>query len=38
MFNKLYVKIKKFIKDNFTFLLSLFIIYITLTFPLPYYI
>jgi len=38
MFNKLYVKIKNFIKDNFTFLLSLFIIYIVLTFPLPYYI
>ena len=38
MFNKLYVKIKNFIKDNFTFLLSLGIIYIILTFPLPYYI
>lgn len=38
MFNKLYVKIKNFIKDNFVFLLTLFIIYIVLTYPLPYYI
>lgn len=38
IFNKLYVKIKNFIKDNFVFLLYLFIIYIVLTFPLPYYI
>lgn len=38
IFNKLYAKIKNFIKDNFVFLLSLFIIYLVLTFPLPYYI
>lgn len=38
MFNKLYVKTKKFIKDNFGFLIVLTIIYLTLTFPLPYYI
>lgn len=38
MFNKLYVKTKNFIKDNFTYILFLFIIYIILTFPLPYYI
>jgi len=38
MFNKLYVKTKKFIKENFIFLIVLTIIYLTLTFPLPYYI
>ena len=38
MFNKLYVKLKKFIKENFVFLIVLTIIYLTLTFPLPYYI
>ena len=38
MFNKLYVKTKKFIKENFVFLIVLTIIYLILTFPLPYYI
>ena len=38
MLNKIYVNVKNFIKDNFVFLLSLLIIYLFLTFPLPYYI
>ena len=38
MFNKVYVKVKNFIKDNFIFLISLITIYFILTFPLPYYI
>lgn len=38
MFNKLYEMWKKYIKENYKFLLILIASYIVLTFPLPYYI
>lgn len=38
MINKIYAKIKKFIKENYKFIIILIVIYIVFTFPLPYYI
>lgn len=38
MINKIYEKIVKFIKENYLYLLTYLIIYVTLTYPLPYYI
>lgn len=38
MFNRLYVKTKQFIKENLIFIIVLALLYIILTFPLPYYI
>lgn len=38
MLNKLYEKIKSYIKQNYKFLLTLITMYIVLTLPLPYYI
>jgi len=38
MINKVYVNIKSFIKGNYKFLISIVLMYLILTFPLPYYI
>ncbi len=38
MFTKLYEKTKRYIKENYRFLLILLASYVLLTFPLPYYI
>lgn len=38
MITKLYEKLKKYIKENYKFILTLLISYIIFTFPLPYYI
>ena len=38
MFNKIYDYVKKIIKQNYIYLLILFISFFILTFPLPYYI
>lgn len=38
MINKIYVKLKNFIKENYKQLIFLIIFYIVMTFPLPYYI
>lgn len=38
MINKVYVNVKSFIKENYKFLLSIIIMYLILTFPLPYYV
>ena len=38
MFNKIYLKVKEFMKENYKFLLLMLAIYIVFTFPLPYYI
>lgn len=38
MINKIYVKFKNFIKENYKQLILLIIFYIVMTFPLPYYI
>lgn len=38
MINKIYVKFKNFIKENYKQLIFLIIFYIVMTFPLPYYI
>ena len=38
MLNKLYETIIKIIKENYKFLISLIVVFLILTFPLPYYI
>ena len=38
MLNKLYVKIKQFIKENYKIIITTVLLYFILTFPLPYYI
>lgn len=38
MFNKVYEKIEKFMKENIRYILILIVSYLVLTFPLPYYI
>ena len=38
MFNKLYENIKKYIKENYKFLIFLIILFIILNYPVPYYI
>ncbi len=38
MFNKVYLKFKKFMKENYKSIIFLLICYFVLTFPLPYYI
>lgn len=38
MINKIYEKIKKFIKENYKEIIFLIVFYIVMTFPLPYYI
>ena len=38
MFNKIYVQIKKIIKENYKFLLSLLLLFVVFTYELPYYI
>ncbi len=38
MINKIYEKVKKFIKENYKEIIFLIIFYIIMTFPLPYYI
>lgn len=38
MINKIYVKIKKIIKDNYLFLLFYLVLIATMLYPLPYYI
>ncbi len=38
MFNKIYVKVKNFIKENLVLIITFIVLYVILTFPLPYYI
>lgn len=38
MFTKIYDKTKKFIKENYKYILSLILFYVIITFPLDYYI
>lgn len=38
MINKVYVGSKNFIKENYKFILSIILMYLVLSFPLPYYI
>ena len=38
MFNKVYEKIKQFMKENIKYILIFLIGYLVLTYPLPYYI
>ena len=38
MINKIYEKVKKFIKENYKEIIFLIVFYIVMTFPLPYYI
>ena len=38
MINKIYAHIKKYIKENYFFLITLIVLYFVLTFPLPYFI
>ncbi len=38
MFNKMYLKIKKFMKENYKSIIFLIIVYLILIIPLPYYI
>ena len=38
MFNKIYLKFKQFMKENYKFIIFLIVFYFVLTFPLPYYI
>lgn len=38
MFNKFYVKIKNIVKENYKYTIVLLLLFLLLTFPLPYYI